>query len=196
MANHVSWIDPLILFAIAPSAVLAKREVGSWPVIAALARLQATVLVDRTRRMRIPEVNRAMAERLDAGRNMLLFPEGTTHDGSRRGRFLTSHLDCLAAVRAPARPAVQVAALAYSEPRAAWVGDDTLLPHLWSVLRGPSLTCRVAFGLPANVPPGLDRKSLGRRLAGEVEDLLAALPAPEATRSTIKRSTGLIMTKA
>lgn len=198
VANHVSWIDPLVLFAVSPAVILAKREVGTWPVIAALTRLQGTVLVDRARRMQIPKVNDALAQRLQVGGNVLLFPEGTTHDGVRRGRFLTSHLACLAKVVAPVRPSVQVAALAYSSPKAAWIGDDTLLPHLWSVLRRPGMTCRVAFGTPMEVPQPFDRKALGRTLAAEVEMVLQspAHQARVATPAANKRASGLIVTEA
>ena len=198
VANHVSWIDPLVLFAVSPSVILAKREVGTWPVIAALARLQGTVLVDRSRRMQIPRVNDALAQRLEMGCNVLLFPEGTTYDGVRRGRFLTSHLACLAAVSTSVRPSIQVAALAYSSPAAAWIGDDTLLPHLWSVLRRPGMTCRVAFGAPADIPQPFDRKALGRILAAEVETLLQspAHQARVAAPAANKRASGLIVTEA
>lgn len=202
VANHVSWIDPLVLLAVAPASVLAKREVGTWPGIRALARLQATVFIDRARRRDIPRANRALAECLAASRNVLLFPEGTTHDGSRRGRFLTSHLACAAEAlaRDPARRfvPVQAVALAYSDRKAAWIGDDTLLPHLWAVLKGPGLSCRVSFADPCRVTRGYDRKALGRTLARNVETLLAA-PDPAATPQAASlpvSHAGLIVTRA
>ena len=181
VANHVSWIDPLVLLAVTPASVLAKREVCTWPVIGALARLQATIPIDRKRRREIPGANRAMAERLDQSRNVLLFPEGTTHDGTRRGRFLTSHLGSVADAfrRDPDRASVpvQAVALAYSDREAAWIGDDTLLPHLWTVLRRPGMTCRLAFAAPLDIARGADRKVLGRELAHQIEGLLTT-PAP------------------
>src|SRR5207253_11006574 len=33
VANHVSWIDVLALSAVAPVRLLAKREVGEWPLV-------------------------------------------------------------------------------------------------------------------------------------------------------------------
>lgn len=176
VANHVSWIDVLVLGSREPLCFLAKREVGAWPIVGPLARMGGTVFVDRARRRALPQVNRALAERLGEGRSVLLFPEGTTYDGTRRGRFLTSHLACLRdrLARTPdlAAAPVQAVALAYSDPHAAWIGDDTLLPHLWRVLRRPPLSCALAYATPREVGRGDDRKALGRALAEEIDQLL------------------------
>jgi lyso-ornithine lipid O-acyltransferase len=176
VANHVSWLDPLVFGAVEPLCPLAKREVASWPVISTFARLQEAVFVDRKRRRDILRVNRAMAERLRRGRSVLFFPEGTTHDGVRRGRFLTSHFACLTAnpPQGPSLPdaIVQPVAIAYDDPAAAWVGDATLLPHLWAILGRPGPGCTLIYGAPRRVRRGCDRKRLGACLAADVEALL------------------------
>ena len=178
VANHVSWIDVLALRSIEPLCFTAKQEVGSWPGVATFARLQRTIFIDRRRKRQIPRANRAMAAQLGQGRSVLLFPEGTTYDGVRRGRFLTSHLGSLAEVLrdAPDRREVglQAAGIAYSDPAAAWIGDATLLPHLWSILGRPPIRCTVTYGAVLSVEGGQDRKALGRTLAESVEALLAS----------------------
>lgn len=176
VANHVSWLDPLVFGAMEPLCPLAKREVASWPAISTFARLQEAVFVDRTRRRDILRVNRAMAERLQRGRSVLFFPEGTTHDGVRRGRFLTSHFACLTATPPQGPPLpdaiVQPVAIAYDDPAVAWVGDATLLPHLWAILGRPGPGCTLIYGVPRRVRGGCDRKRLGACLAADVEALL------------------------
>lgn len=193
VANHVSWIDILVLGSREPLCFLAKSEVGLWPLVGPLARMAGTLFVDRARRRALPQVNRAMAARLDEGRSVLLFPEGTTYDGTRRGRFLTSHLACLRdrLARNPASMTcpVQAVALAYSDPHAAWIGDDTLLPHLWRVLRRPPLSCAMAYAPPRDVRRGDDRKALGRALGEEIDHLLRdrtpAVPVVVAVRDAM-----------
>ena len=182
VANHVSWIDILALASVEPLCFLAKREVGTWPLIGPMAIRHGTVFVDRRRRRTILAANAGLAARLAAGRSALLFPEGTTTDGRRCARFLTSHLACLARPDAAPR-AVQPVALAYSDPVAAWIGDATLLPHVWAVLRRPGLVCRLSYGDPIAVAPGFDRKALGRDLKVAVEDLLAGATQPFAAPS-------------
>ncbi|WP_148213058.1 lysophospholipid acyltransferase family protein [Methylocella silvestris] len=182
-ANHVSWIDVLALGSLSGFSFLAKREVGSWPLIGAIARQQGTVFVDRKRRRSIPAANAAMAERMLEGRRVLLFPEGTTGDGRALGVFRSSHFasarDLLARVGAAEAEdvAVQPVAISYSALSAAWLGDAALLPHLWQVLTGEPLRCRIMFGEPLRFARGADRKLIAREAGSRVALLLAAAPA-------------------
>ena len=50
VSNHVSWLDIVILSAVAPVSFIAKRDVSGWPFFGTLAHLQRTVFVDRNRR--------------------------------------------------------------------------------------------------------------------------------------------------
>lgn len=171
-ANHVSWLDILAVSSVEPVAFLAKSEVAAWPLIGGIAAAQRTVFVERRRRRCIPGVNRAIAGRLVEGHSLLLFPEGTTHDGTAIGPFRTSHFAALAegpkAGRAGHGHAVQSLAIRYGDPRAAWIGDAALVPHLWAVLTGPPMAVELTYGPLRAVPHGFDRKALGRALRDEV----------------------------
>lgn len=181
-ANHVSWLDILALSSVEPVCFLAKKEVGAWPIVATFVRLQQTVLIDRKRRRAIPGANAAMAQRMLAGRSMLLFPEGTTGDGSVLKKFHSSHFasarDLLAAATGIERVAVQPIAIRYSSPRAAWHGDATLLPHVWSLLKGEPLQCALVFGQPLAYLRETDRKTITKEVAVRVREMLTSL-APE-----------------
>ncbi len=191
VANHVSWLDVLVLGSREPLCFLAKREVGTWPVIGGFARLQGCVFLDRRRRRALPGANAAIADRLRTGGTVALFPEGTTFDGTRRGRFHTSLLACLRdrLARDPGLSTctVQAAALVYSDPAAAWIGDASLLPHLWGLAQRAPVTCVLSYGQVVHVPRGYDRKILGQRLAREVDVLASVgwsklLPGPVLAR--------------
>ena len=54
VANHVSWLDILAVLAVAPTRMVAKREVRSWPVVGLLAAAAGTVFVDRSRPRALP----------------------------------------------------------------------------------------------------------------------------------------------
>lgn len=187
-ANHVSWLDIIALGSVAPACFLAKLEVASWPVIAFFARVQETVLVDRNRRRSIPGANAAMARRMLAGRPMVLFPEGTTGDGTVLKKFYSSHFasarDLLAAVAEVDEVAVQPVAIRYSSPHAAWVGDATLLPHVWAVVSGKPLCCEIAFGEALPFRRGSDRKLVTSEIAARIGALLEdEAPVAKAVRS-------------
>ncbi|MEM9027924.1 MAG: lysophospholipid acyltransferase family protein [Pseudomonadota bacterium] len=90
IANHVSWLDIPVLSAVAPLSFVAKQEVGGWPVVGTLARLQRTVFVDRERRRTVGRTAGIISQRLAHGDNILLFAEGTSSDGNRVLPFKTS----------------------------------------------------------------------------------------------------------
>jgi 1-acyl-sn-glycerol-3-phosphate acyltransferase len=175
-ANHVSWLDIIALGSMAPACFLAKREVASWPVIAFFVRVQETVLVDRNRRRSIPGANAAMAQRMLAGRAMVLFPEGTTGDGTALKKFHSSHVasarDLLATAAEVDKVAVQPVAIRYSSPHAAWFGDATLLPHVWAIVSGKPIRCEIAFGEALPYRRGADRKEVTREIATRIGTLL------------------------
>ena len=90
VANHTSWLDIPVISALAPVSFIAKKEVGRWPFVSSLARLQRTVFVDRQRRTAAATSAGEIAERLAAGDKLVLFAEGTSSDGNRVLPFKTS----------------------------------------------------------------------------------------------------------
>ena len=178
-ANHVSWLDVLALCSVEPVCFLARREVDTWPVASTFARLQETVFVDRQRRRTIPAANAAMAKRMLAGRPMLFFPEGTTSDGSVLHKFHSSHFaaarDLLASASGIETVCVQPVAIRYSSPAAAWLGDATLLPHLWSLLTGAPIRCDLVFGKPLAYARGESRKAIAGEAASAIAGMLASM---------------------
>jgi len=100
-ANHSSWLDIIVLSAVAPISFVAKKEVRSWPFVGWLARLQRTVFVDRSRRTSLHRTSTYIANRLQAGGKILFFPEGTRGNGNRVLPFKSS-LFAVVRPRAPA----------------------------------------------------------------------------------------------
>ncbi|MBX9925082.1 MAG: 1-acyl-sn-glycerol-3-phosphate acyltransferase [Hyphomicrobiaceae bacterium] len=89
-SNHVTWLDIMVLSAVAPVSFVAKKEVAGWPFAGTLARLQRTVFVDRERRTSVGGTAGEIADRLRQGDAIVLFAEGTTSDGNRVLPFRSS----------------------------------------------------------------------------------------------------------
>jgi 1-acyl-sn-glycerol-3-phosphate acyltransferase len=162
----VSWLDIVILSAVARVSFVAKREVAGWPLFGTMARLQRTVFIDRDRRHRAAAHADDITSRLAENDVIVLFPEGTSHDGSSVLRFKSS---LFAASTAP-NVAIIPVSLAYGRrwglpmmrrerPRFAWYGDMQLVPHLWNFLGEGPLGVSVVFHPPLSVETGLDRKA-------------------------------------
>jgi 1-acyl-sn-glycerol-3-phosphate acyltransferase len=167
VANHVSWLDIIVLSAAAPVSFVAKKEVSKWPFFGTLARLQRTVFVDRERRHNTGRERDEISDRLKEGGMIVLFPEGTSHTGRSVLPFRSSYF---AAVHDPDIPVIPVT-LAYSErwglplttrevPRYAWYGDMDLPPHLWNAMSEGPLTVDIIFHAPETMAHAKDRKRL------------------------------------
>ena len=82
VSNHSSWVDVPVVGGVLDGCFVAKGEVSRWPVVSTIARLGRTVFVSRQRGATARERD-AMRGRLARGDNLILFPEGTSSDGSR-----------------------------------------------------------------------------------------------------------------
>ncbi|ESR25880.1 lysophospholipid acyltransferase family protein [Lutibaculum baratangense] len=175
VANHVSWFDIPLLSAIGPLSFVAKSEVGTWPVVKTLARLQRTVFVDRQRRSATGGTREEIAGRLSDGDVMVLFAEGTSNDGNRVLAFKTALFGAVPDGRAEdERPLlVQPVSIAYTRvngvamgrqhrPLVAWHGDKDLAPHVLELLRTGPLDAVVVFGEPIPLKEGRGRKEVAR----------------------------------
>jgi 1-acyl-sn-glycerol-3-phosphate acyltransferase len=192
VANHVSWTDIPALGTLHSISFLAKKEVAGWPIIATFAELQGTVFVDRTSRKSIRDANAAMARRMLAGHWVALFPEGTTYDGSELGRFHSSHFaaarDLLVDAAHVTAVRVQPVAIRYSAAHAAWLGDDLLLPHVMTLVKGPPILCEIVLGPSILFDRAADRKAIAQQCTQAIADMLAApLAAAAAAEATLQK---------
>jgi 1-acyl-sn-glycerol-3-phosphate acyltransferase len=178
VANHISWTDVPALGTLYSICFLAKREVSTWPIVAAFARLQRTVFVDRSQRKSILGANAALAERMLEGACVALFPEGTTYDGTSLGPFHSAHFgvvqDLFLANAGQASLRIYPVAIRYSGPHAAWCGEALLLPHVISLLRGPPLACDLIFCPPLDFDASADRKAIAEECRRRIAAALAA----------------------
>lgn len=176
VSNHVSWTDIIALASVAPLVFLAKSEVARWPVLGFLARLQGTVFVPRGSRKDIPRVNAELCRALREGRDLVVFPEGTSSDGGSVLAFRPAHFEALQHFDGEATLAPT--AILYTDGvkpiDVGWYGDMTFLPHLWSLMKRGGVTCQVAFGEAITVC-GNDRKALAAESERQVRGLHALL---------------------
>lgn len=183
VANHVSYLDILVLGSLLDAAFVAKAEVAGWPLIGWLAKLGRTLFVER-RAIVAAKQRDAIASRLAAGDSLVLFAEGTSSNGCGVLPFKSALFGSLHAADPNGDRSVQPITLAYhhwseqqpSEPTAyAWYGDMTLLPHLWRILGLQGAEVDVHFHLPVASAAFASRKCLARQVERIVADGLIKL---------------------
>lgn len=72
---------------------VSKREVRNWPLFGCFAALGGTLFVKRERRGKVGEIGDQIGELLGEGHLVVLFPEGTSSDGSQVLPFRSALLE-------------------------------------------------------------------------------------------------------
>ncbi len=172
VSNHSSYLDISVLGSLVAGCFVAKSEVATWPFFGFLARLQRTVFVDR-RRGTSHRQRDQLQERLHAGDNLILFPEGTSNDGNRVLSFRSALLSVAETPTGNGPLVTQPVSVAYVEmngmplgrglrPMVAWYGAMSLGPHLWQFSRLGRMKVVVEFHPPVRIDRFGSRKELTR----------------------------------
>lgn len=178
VANHMSWLDIVVLGGLKRTRFVARHDMADWPLFGLFAKLHRSVFVER-RVSRTVQGRDDLLAALRGGDVVTLFPEGQAGDGNRVMRFRSSFLAVAEAFGSEAPLTVQPISIAFTQlgpmPLGydrrhfyAWVGDTPLGGHLWRVLGLGRATCVVEYHPPTRILPGESRKALTDRLHAAV----------------------------
>src|SRR5438477_74301 len=101
VANHISWLDILAINAVHPARFVSKADVRAWPLLGWLIECAGTLFIERERKRDALRVVHQVAQALQSGDTIAVFPEGTTSDGQG---LLPFHANLLQAAIATASP--------------------------------------------------------------------------------------------
>lgn len=82
VSNHISWVDILVCMVCYPIYFVTKDDVSGWPLIGYLVKHSGAVFIQRRLPSQARFASAEITRRLEAGDNIMLFPEGTTTDGT------------------------------------------------------------------------------------------------------------------
>lgn len=204
VANHMSYLDPLILGSKVSGAFVGKAEVADWPLIGPMGKACRTIFIQRTREY-LPKAHEDIVKTIDEnGHNIILFPEGTTSDGSGVLQFKAGLFSILfneaagnnqknrkyGRAKVKAEVVVQPMALLVKKingkpvgndqkmrDKYAWYGDQNILKHMWDLAGIRNMDIELT-ALPVLDPQDFsDRKTL----INAAHDAIKAVVAPHQT---------------
>jgi len=165
VSNHLGYVDVVVLGGLMHCAFVSRADVADWPFFGWASRAGSTVFVDRGRKRDIPRAIRDIGGLLELGVGVVVFPEGTSTDGSSVLAFKPSLLEAAARARLP----VSYASVSYATPRGGsartdvcWYGSMHFGHHLVRLFRLPRIEATVEFG--GDRIQESDRKLLAGRL--------------------------------
>jgi 1-acyl-sn-glycerol-3-phosphate acyltransferase len=173
--NHISWLDVIVLNALAPSRFVAKSEVAAWPLVGYLCTRSGTLYIERNRKTAVKSANRLISDALSKGERVAVFPEGTTSEGGRLLHFHAALLQPVIASGGHAYPAVlrYLAPDGGRSPAVSYLGDETLLESVWKLLSAHLIVARIDFD-EAEPAAGRNRRELAAVLHARISRRLSS----------------------
>jgi 1-acyl-sn-glycerol-3-phosphate acyltransferase len=179
-ANHISWLDIMVLHAARYCRFVSKSELKHWPLVGTLATAAGTLYIERDSRRDAMRVVHRMAECLQQGDVLAVFPEGTTGDGTQVLPFHANLLQAAISANAPVQPislhfADELTGAVSFAP--CYVGNDTLIASLWRTLSANGVVAVLNFGEP-QWAQGRDRRVWAADLRSTITALRGEVKLP------------------
>jgi 1-acyl-sn-glycerol-3-phosphate acyltransferase len=176
-SNHLSYLDIIVFSAIAPCVFVAKQEVRRWPVYGLLAHMAGTSFLDRARAADAARVGDEVAGVLGQGVRVVVFPEGTSTDGSSVLAFRPALFEPAVAGGFPVLPACLRYEVDHGSPEqeVCYWGEMTFVPHLMRLLTKKTIRATVRMGEARTYATRRDaaqatHQEVSRLLHGEIND--------------------------
>lgn len=143
IANHLSYLDVLVLFAKFPSLFITSKEMREVFFLGHITQLAGCFHVERRKKLLSKELAEKelmdMKKKLNEGFSLFLFPEGTSSDGTTVLPFKAHFFQTAIANEVP----VRLFSISYDKPLVCWYGDMTFPDHLLKLCRQKVINVKV-----------------------------------------------------
>ncbi|MBK6683381.1 MAG: 1-acyl-sn-glycerol-3-phosphate acyltransferase [Deltaproteobacteria bacterium] len=164
VANHLGYLDPMLIRSVLPVVSIAKAELSRWPYLGRFLAGPEVIFVDRSKPHSGALALRRATRALEAGRSVVNFPEGTTTTGDR---ILAFRRGIFGVARSLGIPVVPVS---IELPReVSWVGAQGFLPHYLNFAGRAETVARLQFS------EALDPDGEPDQLAERARQVIAAM---------------------
>ena len=173
-ANHISWLDILVMHAARHCRFVAKSEIRHWPLVGALTTAGQSLYIERASSRDALRVVHHMHAALMNGDVLGVFPEASTGSGVELLPFHGNLLQAAISADAPIQPvALRFVDAQTGEPSFApcYIADDTLVGSLWRTLCAPPLLAQVCYGELEHAQ-GRSRREWAHDLRESIKQLL------------------------
>ena len=177
VANHVSWLDVLVIQAMHPCVFVAKSEVRHWPLVGSMAQACGVVFVDRGSPSSARRMVDDVASALHNGYCVAGFPEGTSSEGNAVSLFHANLFEAAINHHIPVQPL----AIRYTNPqtgdlclKAAFIGEIGFVQSLHQVMTATGIHAKVHAGDLLS-PQGHSRRTLAHLTHRSVSSQLELL---------------------
>lgn len=167
VSNHLSYLDILVMSSLRPFVYVSSVDMSEVFLLGRIITYGGTIFVERRNRVKVEQDLGNMTKALNDGFNVMLFPEGTSTNGSDVLPFKKSLL--MAAVHAGKRIVpvsmkyVEIDGEPFSEKNrdyVCWYGDMGFGSHFKGLCARKKVVAKVSFLDPIPTTPESTRNEL------------------------------------
>ncbi|MEO7065055.1 MAG: lysophospholipid acyltransferase family protein [Dokdonella sp.] len=159
VANHVSWLDIVLIHSVRPVSFVAKAEIARWPYVGWIAMRAGTIFHRRGSTDSLNVVMARVVERLRSGDAVGVFPEGGSGHGDRVGTFHARIFQTALDADVPAQPvALRYGNDGCQDLRVPFGVKESFFANLLRILGNPSMDAQVHFLEPVPLTPDARRR--------------------------------------
>jgi len=158
VGNHLSYLDVVVLNSLTYLIVVAKANISRWPFFGTMVSVAGTIFVERGKASRMNKYVERAVYFLDKGINILVFPEGTSTDGTRVLPIQSAFFSVPARTGSPVVPvAITYKSIDGAEinksnkDKVYWYGDMSFVPHLFGILQLKGIKMKIEILPPLDI---------------------------------------------
>jgi 1-acyl-sn-glycerol-3-phosphate acyltransferase len=106
VSNHISWLDTIVLSSIKPLSFIARHDLEHWPLLGTFTSRMQSVFINRDNKFHAYRSIPLIEKKLNEGRSVHVFPEGTTSVGKTVLPFYPMFFDAAVRTETPVQPIV------------------------------------------------------------------------------------------
>ncbi|MBL7664785.1 MAG: 1-acyl-sn-glycerol-3-phosphate acyltransferase [Bacteriovoracaceae bacterium] len=142
VANHMSYLDILIMASQKPACFVTSVEVREMPFLGQLSLVGGCLYVERRNKEKIHEEVQQLESALNSGLNIVIFPEATSTNGTEVLRFKRPLFNAAIKAKKDVLPLTinyvrinDTNVCINNRDLLCWYGDMEFLPHFWKFLK-------------------------------------------------------------
>jgi len=174
VSNHLSYIDIILLASIEKLVFITSVEMGRDPFLGRATRLGGSLYTDRKKPVSLKKEIQNFSDAIGQGFKVVLFPEGTSTDGSTVQDFKRSLFQIALNVNCPVLPVCikykTIDGKAINEKNrdsVCWYGDMTFAPHFWALL-GRKIEVEITILESIDQPTNKSRAELSKDVFAQI----------------------------
>jgi len=172
VANHISWLDIVVIGQFISIRFIAKSEVASWPVINRLASKAGAIFIRRGKATDMKNVAEKVNNVFKLKENVAFFPEGKTSCGDS----LLPIFSGLFQIAIDNKTAVVPMILSYDDgsypaTQLPFVGEQSLMANVWKICGLSKIKVYLSAGDEINTE-AKERKALANQVSKQMNEML------------------------